>query len=98
MGPGQIGLLTKAFSLFHKLGLSISLFLRKDIASGTTSEVRRELALAYSELVQITSHVNAHYRVQAYGTCEINIIFGLQSSALSMQPQEFLCFSVASRN
>ena len=98
MGPGQIGLLTKAFSLFHKLGLSISLFLRKDIASGTTSEVRRELALAYSELVQITSHVNAHYRVQAYGTCNFNIPSGLQSSTSSMHSQEVLCLPVASRN
>ncbi|KAF2137458.1 uncharacterized protein K452DRAFT_235652 [Aplosporella prunicola CBS 121167] len=72
MGPRQATVLTKSFSVFHQLGLSISLFLRQENLITATAEIRRELAHAYSDLVELTCAVGAHYLSKSHGTTQIS--------------------------
>jgi hypothetical protein len=69
MGPAQVDLITKAFGLFHRLGLTISFILtQSNHLSLTFPEIRRQLAYAFADLMELTCAVNVHYRKIAHGT------------------------------
>lgn len=82
MGPSQIGVLTKAFSVFRRLGLDLWLLLRHHKLFVRAGEIRRELAYAYSDLMQLTCEVNAHYQSKTRGTIYRSLTF--MSSVLSL--------------
>ncbi|KAF2089031.1 hypothetical protein K490DRAFT_38494 [Saccharata proteae CBS 121410] len=73
MGPCHVNVLTKAFSVFHGLGLSTSLILRQQNLLTATAETRRELAYAYSDLMELTCAVSAHYMTKVQGNARIEI-------------------------
>jgi hypothetical protein len=67
MGPSEINVLTKAFSVLHRLGLTMYFFLRQQNLIIATSFIRKELAHAFSDLMELTCAINAHYRNKATG-------------------------------
>ena len=68
MGPSEINVLTKAFSVLHRLGLTMYFFLRQQNLLIATSFIRKELAHAFSDLMELTCAINAHYRNKVTGT------------------------------
>ncbi|KAL1628509.1 hypothetical protein SLS56_005854 [Neofusicoccum ribis] len=73
MGPGHTTILTKVFSVLHRLGLSISLLLRQENLLTATADIRRELAHAYSDLMELTCAVSMHYLTQSQRDQRIGI-------------------------
>jgi hypothetical protein len=67
LGPDQVTVLTKAFSVLHQLGTSITGLLRQSSLINMSMEVQRELAHAYSDLMELTCAVSAHYVTQSQG-------------------------------
>jgi hypothetical protein len=67
MGPAQVDLITKAFGLFHRLGLTIYFVLSQANLSLRFPEIQKQLAYAFSDLMELTCAVNAHYRKIAHG-------------------------------
>lgn len=67
MGPSQISILTKAFGVFHRMILAMSVFIRQRHLLTASTEIRRELAHTYSDFMQLTCAVNAHYRTKSHG-------------------------------
>jgi hypothetical protein len=60
LGSTYTKTLLKAFSQFHKIALSLSVFLRQFHATNSTSDVRRELAHAFQQFAHITRDVNVY--------------------------------------
>jgi hypothetical protein len=67
MGPSQISILRKAFGVFHRMILAMSVFLRQRHLLTASTEIRRELAHTYSDFMQLTCAANAHYRTKSHG-------------------------------
>ncbi|KAF2649669.1 hypothetical protein K491DRAFT_721459 [Lophiostoma macrostomum CBS 122681] len=59
LGTSHIKILTKAFSMIHKMAFALSIFLRQRHIIESASDVRRELAHAFQELAHFTSGVLA---------------------------------------
>ncbi|KAF2198647.1 hypothetical protein GQ43DRAFT_443154 [Delitschia confertaspora ATCC 74209] len=65
MGSSHIKALLKVFSVFHKMAFAMSVFLRQKHLIKLTSDVRRELAHAYSVLAHLTLDVNDYSKIKA---------------------------------
>jgi hypothetical protein len=61
MGPSHVALLSKPFRVFYEMGRAIAIPLRKVELLDATAEIQRELARAYSDLMELTCAVSARY-------------------------------------
>ncbi|KAF4538184.1 Nacht domain protein [Lasiodiplodia theobromae] len=73
MGPRHIKVLTKVFSVLNRLGMSITLLLRQELLLTATSEIRRGLAHAYSDLMELTCAISMHYVGKSQGDQRIDM-------------------------
>ncbi|ORX96502.1 hypothetical protein BCR34DRAFT_497725 [Clohesyomyces aquaticus] len=72
LGSVRIKVLLKVFSVFHKMGFALSVFLRQNHTIRSASEVRRELAHAFQEWAHLTFNVNEYCTRRCYSNAAID--------------------------
>ncbi|KAI4179544.1 MAG: hypothetical protein L6R41_007781 [Letrouitia leprolyta] len=90
LGPSNAQALETTFSVFYKLGLSISLLLRRNTLLTATEYLRREVGYALNDLLLLVRDVSLYYRARLLGSgqdtsFDFNTVFGHQVSAFDQR-------------
>ncbi|KAL9029307.1 MAG: hypothetical protein Q9196_002433 [Gyalolechia fulgens] len=90
LGPSNAQALEMTFSVFYKLGLSISLLLRRNTLLTATEHLRREVGYAFNDLLLLVRDVSLYYRARLLGSApetsfDFNTAFGHQVSGFDQR-------------
>lgn len=78
-GPSQAQALETAFTVFYKLALSISFFLRNASLFHVDQYISKELGHAFADLLTVVTDVTVHYRDEIYGRASHLIISSIEA-------------------
>ena len=70
LGPSNAQALETTFSVFYKLGLSISLLLRRNTLLTATEYLRCEVGYAFNDLLLLVRDVSLYYRAKLLGAAQ----------------------------
>ncbi|KAL8834428.1 MAG: hypothetical protein Q9170_003750 [Blastenia crenularia] len=90
LGPSNAQALETTFSVFYKLGLSISLLLRRNTLLTATEHLRYEVGYAFNDMLLLVRDVSLHYRIRLLGQAtetsfDFNTTFGHQISGFNQR-------------
>ncbi|CAO2655726.1 Nn.00g045290.m01.CDS01 [Neocucurbitaria sp. VM-36] len=72
LGPGHTKTLLKVFSQFHRIAVSLSVFIRQSHLVKSNSDVRRELAHAFQHFAHLTRDARIFCHARSRGVALIN--------------------------